>query len=192
MQHAPMGKEAKFLLFSNRTVQMQHLTINLLLEKKKGEEYLRYVRRERDITFPFFLSSFSSRVKSRVILDAGRKSVPLISYYFNPVLKFRRATRWFRRCEKETRLICPSIRNFRWNDKRINGYGKQNFIGKKFFFSSLLFFFSRRQIAGEARSEVHFQFQLIKSGGSAAGSFSSISRETRTLLVTFTARRDFI
>lgn len=74
---------------------MQHLTINLLLEKKKGEEYLRYVRRERerDITFPFFLSSFSSRVKSRVILDAGRKSVPLISYYFNPVLKFRRVPR---------------------------------------------------------------------------------------------------
>lgn len=59
-------------------------------------------------------------------------------------------------------------------------------------FLLFFFFFSRRQIAGEARSEVHFQFQLIKSGGSAAGSFSSISRETRTLLVTFTARRDFI
>lgn len=42
---------------------MQHLTINLLLEKKKGEEYLRYVRRERDITFPFFLVVFQSSKK---------------------------------------------------------------------------------------------------------------------------------
>lgn len=72
---------------------MQHLTINLLLEKKKGEEYLRYVRRERETSLSLFFSSFSSRVKSRVILDAGRKSVPLISYYFNPVLKFRRVPR---------------------------------------------------------------------------------------------------